>query len=347
MPKLATSASSAGQPEDDPQPAATQGSAAGAPGEREAPGGPATTAAPAAPEPPGSLERMAQLRRRVREDGADPEAAARELGVDPIIAQLWLRLPDDLWPTARSTASLAQPAAPGADSAASTTPTPPPPPGIPLGGLRRVLTCRVPAAAIDRLRASEGTVVEAAAQALQAGLSHPLPPVMAGGWRLPRRPLAVPIPADEYRAVLQLAQEHFRDDPRDAAGWLIARGTGIALPLPTEDELSGATRTLGLPSTAPQQVAPVRFLVPPRRRPEARAPLPADDSAPSGEELRRRRDAAGLSQRDLAAASGLSRGLVAEIERGRRRHVLTRLKLSETLAAVERNKAAAEVKTEA
>jgi DNA-binding XRE family transcriptional regulator len=157
----------------------------------------------------------------------------------------------------------------------------------------------------------------------------------------------VPIPADEYRAVLQLAQEHFRDDPRDAAGWLIARGTGIALPLPTEDELSGATRTLGLPPAEPQHLAPVRFLVPPRRRPETRAPLPADDSAPSGEELRRRREAAGLSQRDLAAASGLSRGLVAEIERGRRRHVLTRLKLSETLAAVERNKAAEEVKTEA
>ena len=208
MPKLATSASSAGQPEDDPQPAATQGSPAGAPGEREAPGEPATTAAPVAPESPestGSLERMAQLRRRVREDGADPEAAARELGVDPIIAQLWLRLPDDLWPTARSTASRTHPDAPGADSAASTTPAPPPPPGIPLGGLRRVLTCRVPAAAIDRLRASEGTVVEAAAQALEAGLSQPLPPVMAGGWRLPRRPLAVPIPADEYRAVLQLA----------------------------------------------------------------------------------------------------------------------------------------------
>ena len=189
-------------------------------------------------------------------------------------------------------------------------------------------------------------MVEAASQALGAGLAQPLPPVIAGGWRLPRRPLAVPIPADDYRAVLQLAQEHFRDDPRDAAGWLIARGTGIALPLPTEDELSGATRTLGLPSAEPQHVAPVRFLVPPRRRPETRAPLPADDSAPSGEELRRRRDAVGLSQRDLAAASGLSRGLVAEIERGRRRHVLTRLKLSDTLAAVERSKAAEEVKTD-
>ena len=67
------------------------------------------------------------------------------------------------------------------------------------------------------------------------------------------------------------------------------------------------------------------------------------DTAPSGDELRARREALGLSQRDLAAASGLSRGLVAEVERGRRRHVLTRLRLSETMASLERNRPAAAV----
>jgi DNA-binding XRE family transcriptional regulator len=202
------------------------------------------------------------------------------------------------------------------------------------------LTCRVPAPAFERLRLTESTMVAAAAQALEAGLAQPRPPVAPGGWRFARRPLAVPIPAEVYRAVLQLAEASFRGDPRDAAGWLIARGTGLALPLPTPEELEGAPRTLGLPATVRPAASPVRFVVPPRRRPETRAPRPADDSAPSGEELRRRREATGLSQRDLAAASGLSRGLVAEIERGRRRHVLTRLKLSETLAAVERQKAA-------
>jgi DNA-binding XRE family transcriptional regulator len=277
---------------------------------------------------------MARLRRRVREDGVEPETAARELGVDPIIAQLWLRLPDDLWPGAR-------PGSPQPPEDAASPPTSPlPAPSVPLGGLRRVLTCRVPAPAFDRLRAAGGTVVEAAAQALEAGLAQALPPVAPGGWRFPRRPLAVPIPAQTYRAVLELAEQSFRGDPRDAAGWLIARGAGLALPLPTTEELVAAPRTLGLPPTERATPSPVRFLVPPRRRPETRAPLPADDSAPSGEELRHRREAAGLSQRDLAAASGLSRGLVAEIERGRRRHVLTRLKLADTLAAVERAKAA-------
>jgi DNA-binding XRE family transcriptional regulator len=320
------STSSADQPDDAPVPAETaQAAATGETAQR--------AGDPAPGQDAGSLERMARLRKRVREDGVDTETAARELGVDPIIAQLWLRLPDDLWPGAGAGAT-------GAGSATAPAPADVPPPSIPQGGLRRVLTCRVPVPALERLRLSEGTVVEAAAHALEAGLAQPRPPVAPGGWRFARRPLAVPIPAETYRAVLQLAEASFRGDPRDAAGWLIARGAGLALPLPTPEELAGAPRTLGLPTTARPVPTPVRFVVPPRRRPETRAPLPADDSAPSGEELRRRREAAGLSQRDLAAASGLSRGLVAEIERGRRRHVLTRLKLSETLAAVERTKAA-------
>jgi DNA-binding XRE family transcriptional regulator len=283
----------------------------------------------------GSLERMARLRHLVRREGMAPEAAAREVGVDPIIAQLWLRLPDDLWPTAppAETPSLL----PGE---AGTRPARPPVlPPAPVDTLRRVLTCRIPAPAFDRLRQAETGLLDAAASALEAGLAQARPAVAPGGWRFARRPLAVPMPAAAYRAVLQLAEEAFAGDPRDAAGWLIARGVGFALPLPTAEELAGPPKITTAP---PAPVAPtthVRFVMPPRRRQEARAPLPADDSAPSGEELRRRREASGLSQRDLAAAAGLSRGLVAEIERGRRRHVLTRLKLAETLAAVEQRQA--------
>jgi len=181
-------------------------------------------------------------------------------------------------------------------------------------------------------------VLEAALQALESGLALPLPEVAPGGWRFARRPLALPVPAAAYTAVLRLAQQHFDNDPREAAGWLIARGLGMALPLPTADELAGlpALRAVAVSESARAPHAPpiARFVVPPRRRPELRAPLPADDSAPSGEELRSRREAIGISQRDLAAASGLSRGLVAEVERGRRRHVLTRLKLAETLASL-------------
>jgi DNA-binding XRE family transcriptional regulator len=288
-----------------------------------------------------SLERMALLRRLVREQGLEAEAAAREAGVDPIIAQLWLRLPDDLWPAAPATASPAPESRAHSARAPAPAPLAAPPPAM----LRRVLACRIPAPAYDRLRAGGSPLVEAAAAALEQGLAAiaaERPPVAPGGWRFPRRPLAVPIPAGAYAAVLQLAQEAFNNDPRDAAGWLIARGLGMALPLPTPAELAGAPyeRSASPAPSAPPAAPATRFIVPPRRRPEPRVTLPPDDAAPSGDELRRRREAIGLSQRDLAAASGLSRGLVAEIERGRRRHVLTRLRLAETLASLEKSQTA-------
>jgi hypothetical protein len=184
-------------------------------------------------------------------------------------------------------------------------------------------------------------VLAAAEAALEAGIAQPRPEVAPGGWRFPRRPLAVPVSGSAFAAIMDLAQAAFDGDARDAAGWLIARGLGMALPLPTREELAG-TVSLGGPAALSKPAAPSnlasRFMLPPRRRPEPRAPLPPDDSAPSGDELRTRREAVGISQRDLAAASGLSRGLVAEVERGRRRHVLTRLRLSETLATLERGK---------
>jgi DNA-binding XRE family transcriptional regulator len=287
---------------------------------------PATVGSPDA----ASIERMARLRQLVRVDGMSAEEAAAEIGVDPIIAQLWLRLPDDLLPATRGTFA-------GVETATGSSPL-----SAPMSGLRRVVTCRVPTPAYDRLRTGEVPLLEAAATALETALTLPLPEQAPGGWRFTRRPLAVPISAATFDAVTQLAAEQFRGDARDAAGWLIARGLGMALPLPTADELAGITPAKAVPTVTARQAAPsaapTRFVVPPRRRPEARAPLPPDDSAPSGEELRQRRDAVGISQRDLAAASGLSRGLVAEVERGRRRHVLTRLRISETLASLERSK---------
>ena len=277
-----------------------------------------------------SLDRMARLRHLVRKEGKTAEEAAEEVGVDPIIAQLWLRLPDDLWP---GMPSGTQPLAPSGGRAPATS-------GTPVSGLRRVITCRVPAPAYDRLRAGETPLLEAAAGALETGLTLPRPEVAPGGYRFQRRPLAVPVTATALEAITELAKASFNNDVREAAGWLIARGLGMAMPLPTAEELAGtyqprATQTL---REKPLPAAQTRFTVPPRRRPEARAPLPPDDSAPNGEELRARREAIGISQRDLAAASGLSRGLVAEVERGRRRHVLTRLRISETLASLERSK---------
>ena len=243
--------------------------------------------------------------------------AAQEIGVDPIIAQL--RLPD-----------LCVTAPP---SVVAPTPIPAMLPGV----LRRMVVCVVPVPAYDQLRSS-GNILHAAASALCAGLSQPLPEQAKGKSLVSRRPLAVPVPAEACRPLLNLAREHFGGDYHRAGGWAIARGVGMALLLPSKDDLVQPCPA-PVVVAAPQQppAPPARTFAPPRRRPDTRAPLPDDSSVPNGDELRTRREALGLSQRDLAAAGGFSRGLVAEIERGRRRHILTRLRMSETLVALERD----------
>ena len=40
------------------------------------------------------------------------------------------------------------------------------------------------------------------------------------------------VPGNAFTSVLELARSHFNDEVREAAGWLIARGVGMDLPLP-------------------------------------------------------------------------------------------------------------------
>ena len=74
-----------------------------------------------------------------------------------------------------------------------------------------------------------------------------------------------------------------------------------------------------------------------------KAPAADDATVPTGEELRRRREAAGLGQRDLAAMAGVSRGLLSEIETGGRNAPDGRRKIGAALARFEGGKAAAPV----
>ena len=77
---------------------------------------------------------------------------------------------------------------------------------------------------------------------------------------------------------------------------------------------------------------------PPRREPQ-RAPgtagAPAESEAVTGESLRARREALGISQSAVAHAAHCSRGLVAEVERGKRRASQTLAHLSATLDKLE------------
>lgn len=61
------------------------------------------------------------------------------------------------------------------------------------------------------------------------------------------------------------------------------------------------------------------------------------DAAVTGESLRQRREALGVSQAAIAHAAHCSRGLVAEVERGRRRSALTLNHLSQVLDRLEKD----------
>ena len=61
------------------------------------------------------------------------------------------------------------------------------------------------------------------------------------------------------------------------------------------------------------------------------------DTAVTGESLRQRREALGVSQAAIAHAAHCSRGLVAEVERGRRRSALTLNHLSQVLDRLEKD----------
>lgn len=71
-----------------------------------------------------------------------------------------------------------------------------------------------------------------------------------------------------------------------------------------------------------------------------RSPVPQHvvDNAPTKEALKVRREALKLSQRDLAKASGFSRGLIADVERGVRANPISRQKIGDVLSRLERAK---------
>lgn len=219
-------------------------------------------------------------------------------------------------------------------------------------GVRRVLLCRVIPGAVAQLRARGERIEHAASAALAHGLDQVGESTGSeAGANEPEyieghRPLAVPVPQPLFGAVLKVALDHFRGDARAAAGWLIARGVGFPMAAPSRRQAArrlqvtplGAVAAKRGPSVGAVKAATIPTsvrAVAPAARTVARAPAV---DAPSGAQLRASREELGVSQRELAAAAGLSRGLVAEVERGRRTNPLTRLRLAETLRALGRGR---------
>ena len=223
--------------------------------------------------------------------------------------------------------------------------------------LRRVVIARVLPAVVERLRVEGQLVQEEASAALRRGIGERAAPPVSPEAAAVERPyvaghrlIALTLSAPLYAAVAGLARASFNNDLPSAAGWLLARGTGLRLALPRRElpvpapAVKVPTRRQPLTShdarrfdpdaTSARAIVP-RRLVAKERTAVRRAPAP-DVDAPTGEDLRAHRVRIGLSQKDVALAAGLSRGLVAEVERGRRANSLTRLRISEALAALER-----------
>lgn len=201
--------------------------------------------------------------------------------------------------------------------------------------LRHVTTCSVPKPAYEKLRHQEKPFMESAREALSHTAGQPLPDPQThtrsgtpwGDYS--KLPLAVSVTQANHEVVIKLAKQWFNDDLSSAGGWLVAKGVGLQVDLPTQEELKAARQRASMPFL--RQTPLPQTPLPPLPRPEPPKPLPPDDMIPNGDSLRKRREAAGLSQRNLAAASGLSRGLVSEIENGHRSAKESRLILSKTL----------------
>jgi DNA-binding transcriptional regulator YiaG len=126
---------------------------------------------------------------------------------------------------------------------------------------------------------------------------------------------------------------------------LRADGSPLGAPVvspPTSAEAATPPTSDGTPPTASPPALPdglpwyVPRTRPERTRPErTQATLTAAPVGMDGAAVRRRREALGLTQRDLAAAAGMQRGYLAEVERGHRNTPTPLARLAATLDRLE------------
>ena len=224
--------------------------------------------------------------------------------------------------------------------------------------LRRVISCFIPAGILEKLKLEGGKLHETVGLALIAGKSYLETEenihgtVSWQGLKL-NRPVSTNIPISTYERIEALAKDKFGGNLKEAFAWMVIRGLGVRLSLPSANPSEPAPVVPRKPPTPPARTwKPALVEAEPLVKPETKAqksekarptraqtpsiiPTPLD-YIPTGIELRAGRDELGLTQRDLAVATGLSRGLVAEIESGRRTALLTRLRISETIKALKR-----------
>lgn len=220
--------------------------------------------------------------------------------------------------------------------------------------LRSPVTIFIPREAYERLQAKQLPLLEAIDQALEIA-SHPTAPEETP---VGKKMLRISVTPENAKRISEIAEELFHGDQKLAASWLVARGVGIDIPVPTEEDLKReklpysvlqadyeAQRRRAQQEAADrrmeqQRIASFRRAQNSRGRSSDKDEGKDDDSVPTGPGLKARREAIGISQKDLAdRMEEGKRSTVAEVERGKRQGKISRLRMHETLLEIEREKA--------
>ncbi|HET7771378.1 MAG TPA: helix-turn-helix transcriptional regulator [Chloroflexota bacterium] len=228
--------------------------------------------------------------------------------------------------------------------------------------LHRILTCHVPVGAITRLESTGDSLFTAARNALQSGiraLEHDLTHDAAatrpssGEEHAHTRPIAVPAGLAAALLVTRLAEECFHGDVHIAGGWLVARGAGhpVTLPTPggaaTRQALLGAIHRLaaseraGKPGKSGRSGRSTSKAGATKSSAQAAATVASGARVsaplilvPAGPQLRAMREALGVTREEVAQVAGLTPDTVGEIERDRRPTAAARLQVAEVLCGM-------------
>lgn len=300
---------------------------------------------------------MAQVRQALKQ-GMDAEDVARTYGVDRLVVDLWSKIPDDLWEGFSASV--------GGDATQDSGATPV---VLPLSRdaaltarhrlnspLNKVVVCAIPFALYKEMRSTillQGgdSLLESAITFLGAALDQVLPARTMPGRRsvflsAPLRPLALPVSGEYLDKIGKVADAYFGGNLRCAAGWLIARGAGMRIALPSTAE-SAELRAAMVPQAEQEQEAEqasdVLARIKKRRSYKAytnkrqRIDKPQNEQAdvpedvPTGGEIRALRESISMSQREAAALAGISRGSLHAMEVGARRNPIRLIQVQKAL----------------
>lgn len=208
-------------------------------------------------------------------------------------------------------------------------------------GLNKTIGCELPKQVYIALKTSNTPFLQTIRDALIKGLDQFIPdrPMEGFWWKHTWVIAPVTVPSSNINRLFDIANNYFDNDHKKAAGWLIAQGVGLNLPLPTARELMDKpTIKPIINNQPPPEPEPV---LEPVQKPTFEL-KPTNTTQPEiqtilsdGVGIKSRREALGLRQRKFAVLANRSRSLISATENGLRSHLATLTYLSQVLSELE------------